>query len=411
MATWRDQLGKATFPDGRVLIGATFRGVTFFVESGERSGGRRSVVHEYPLRDEPFVEDLGRRARSFTVDAYILGADYLARRDHLIEALEEAGPGELAHPAYGVLSVLPTSFRVRESTADGGMARFSIDFDETAAAPAAPVATVAATAAVGAAVDEALVAVGADFEAAYQVDGEPAYALVSLASIISSAGAALDAALAPVVLATQDLAVLKRDLDELVLDADALVRQPFLITSRFAAALVSLTAMPLRPSLGIRALLQAYGLSPGVARPAATTATRVLERLNYDALLGLVRVVLVAQAARLAAAETFASYDEAVAARDAVAAALEEQADMAGDATYAALSQLRADLVRAVPGEASDLPRLVNVTPPATVPSLVLAHRLYGDLSREADLVTRNRVERPGFIPGGVQLEVLSRDA
>ncbi len=64
--------------------------------------------------------------------------------------------------------------------------------------------------------------------------------------------------------------------------------------------------------------------------------------------------------------------------------------------------------MRAVPGEASDLPRLLRYVPPATVPSLVLAHRLYGDVALEADLVARNRVARPGFMLGGQALEVLS---
>jgi len=405
---WRDQLGRVEFPDGRKLIGASFRGVPFFVDQAERSGGRRTVVHEYPLRNEPFVEDMGRRARAFTVDGYVLGADYVTRRDALISALEDDGPGELAHPYYGSLTVIPVMFRVREAVRDGGMALLSIDFEETAVTPPAPVATVAAAAAVGAAADASLAASSDDFTVAYSVDGQPAYALESLAAIVETAGAALDAALAPVVQATQDLAVLKRDLDELVLDAAALVRQPALVTSRFAAALVTLTALPLTPKLGIRALLDAYAFIPAVARPAATTATRVLEALNYDALLHLVRVVMLAQAARLASAEAFDTYDEALAARDAIADALDTEADAADDATFASLQQLRADLVRAVPGEASDLPRLVRYTPPVTVPSLVLAQQLYGDVSREADLVARNRVERPGFVPGGTALEVLA---
>jgi prophage DNA circulation protein len=409
MATWSDQLGKVELDDGRKLIAATFRGVPFFVDTSERGGGRRTVVHEYPLRDDPFIEDMGRRARFFQVDGYVLGDGYVQQRDKLIAALEQALPGELAHPYYGYLYVLPSAFRVRESTADGGLARFSIDFEETSAEAPAPVATVAAPAAVSASVDAAQAAVSADFQVAYSVDGEPAYSLESLAAVVASAGAALDAALAPVVLATQDLAVLKRDLDELVLDADALVRQPLLITSRFAAALVALTQLPLTPRLGIRALMDAYGFTPSAARPATTTATRVLERLNYDALLHLVRVVMLSQAARLAAQEAFATYDEALLARDAIADALDVEAETAGDETFAALAQLRADLVRAVPGEASDLPRLVTYTPPATVPSLVLAQQLYGDVSLEADLVTRNRVERPGFVAGGVALEVLAR--
>jgi prophage DNA circulation protein len=102
------------------------------------------------------------------------------------------------------------------------------------------------------------------------------------------------------------------------------------------------------------------------------------------------------------------TYDAAVSVRDDLAAKIDEQAQAADDDTFAALAQLRADLVRSVPGEERDLPRLVRHTPEYTVPSLVLAHRLYGSLERESDLVTRNRIPRPGFILGGVGLEVLA---
>jgi prophage DNA circulation protein len=376
----------------------------------DRSGGRRTVTHEYPFRDEPFIEDMGRKSRSFQLEGYIVGGDYLVHKNALIDALEAAGPGELVHPSYGSLIVMSGDFRVRESTADGGVARFSIEFIETESSPPAPVTTIAAVASVTASATASIDALSADFVRVYRVDGEPAHALESLTSVVQSATIALDKALAPLVHAEQDLAVLKHDLDALYLDADSLVRQPFLITSRLVATLVSLTSMPLTPQLGVRALLEAYGFTPEIARPPATTATRILEQLNYDALQRMISVVMVVQAAQLASTEVYATYDDAVTTRDAVTDALDAQADVAGDETYAALTQLRADFVRAVPGEASDLPRLVRYTPPETVPSLVLSHRLYGDISRETDLVERNSVERPGFVPGSVEIEVLSRD-
>jgi prophage DNA circulation protein len=108
--------------------------------------------------------------------------------------------------------------------------------------------------------------------------------------------------------------------------------------------------------------------------------------------------------------QEFDSYDEAVAARDEITDLLDEQADEAADDTYPALMQLRADLVKAVPGEGADLPRLLAYTPPATVPSLVLAHRLYGDVTKELEVVARNKVRHPGFVTGGRELEVVSRD-
>jgi prophage DNA circulation protein len=82
--------------------------------------------------------------------------------------------------------------------------------------------------------------------------------------------------------------------------------------------------------------------------------------------------------------------------------------NLPGDTAFPALNQLRADLVRAVPGEDSGLARLVSYAPAFTVPSLVLAFQLYGDVTREADIVARNSIRHPGFVIGGRALEVLS---
>ena len=41
---------------------ASFRGVAFEVESHSESGGRRVELHEYPLRDTPYAEDLGKKS-------------------------------------------------------------------------------------------------------------------------------------------------------------------------------------------------------------------------------------------------------------------------------------------------------------------------------------------------------------
>ncbi len=394
--SWRDQMAPATF-----------RGVPFHVEVAERAGGRRTVLHEYPLRDQPFVEDMGLRARLFPVEAYVLGDDYLVLRDNLLAALETAGPGELVHPYYGTRRVICVSFRVRESRDDGGMARFAIDFGETESKPQYPTAAPAAAAKVDASGDAIVAAIRARL-AARRAANLPASSFASLSSIVSSAAQSLGAALAPIVEDTQGLAALKRDLDDVLLDSALLVRQPTLVLDRFLGAL----ALVVSPSIAARALvdalLSACTFVPSIARPPATTATRIQEQEEYDLLLWLVRTIEVTQAAQLAAAAEYDSYDAAVQVRDAVGDQLDAQLDGADDETFAALEQLRADLARAVPGEDSDLPRLMRYTPAYTVPSLVLAHRLYGDLSREGDLVTRNAVSRPGFVRGGSELEVLS---
>jgi prophage DNA circulation protein len=87
---------------------------------------------------------------------------------------------------------------------------------------------------------------------------------------------------------------------------------------------------------------------------------------------------------------------------------LDQQAETAGDDVYQVLTDLRAALVRAVPGDESNLPRLLSFTPPTSAPSLVIVHRLYGNVDKDLDLVARNHLRHPGFVPGGRALEVLS---
>ena len=113
------------------LVPASFRGVAFQVDETEAPiAGRRVAVHEYPGRDEPFVEDLGRRTKTYSIEAWVLGDDYADVRDRLIEACDMAGPGELVHPYLGSLQVACTACSLTERTREGRMARFSLSFTE-----------------------------------------------------------------------------------------------------------------------------------------------------------------------------------------------------------------------------------------------------------------------------------------
>src|SRR5262249_60636117 len=58
---WRDALKPASF-----------RGAYFHVEAGSKDNGRRIVMHEDPKKEICYAEDMGRRAKSFTVRAYCI---------------------------------------------------------------------------------------------------------------------------------------------------------------------------------------------------------------------------------------------------------------------------------------------------------------------------------------------------
>lgn len=400
--SWREDLRRVNV-DGKQLVAASFRGKPFFVEESERGGGRRLVVHQFPLRDDPFVEDLGRDAATFKIDGYVVGDGYLAKKNSLLAALESEGPGELVHPYYGVMQANCGPVSVRETRANGGMATFSIAFTRSAASGAlTPTTVVDSAGKVAASATATKVAVKAELAERFDPLNMPAFALASAEAAVTKAAAGLASALGPVATSTQELAALTGQVAILTASASSLVRAPDGIVDAFLAVVEGLVeTAAASPGAVVAALCDAYGIDLGPPAP-ATTATRQREQANQLALTGALRRVMALEAAQLIAVAPYASIEDATAARDRVAAMLEEQADGAGDTAYPALVTLRSDVLRSVPS--ADLgARIITVTRRVPIPSLLLAYQLYGDVDREPDLVARNRIRHPGFVAGDLQ--------
>jgi len=127
---------------------ASFRGVIFHVESGGRSSGRRAALHEYPKRNDPYGEDMGRRARRFSFSGYLvyrprksyetnpLLYDYVQQRQRLYNALEQDDAGKLIHPVFapGGMLVLCETYSMTESRERGGYTQFDMQFVEAGTA-------------------------------------------------------------------------------------------------------------------------------------------------------------------------------------------------------------------------------------------------------------------------------------
>lgn len=403
---WRDDLRKVTMSDGRVLIGASFRGIPYFVESVERSGGRRTVTHEFPLRDNPTIDDLGRKARPFRDEGYVLGDDYLSQRDALLSALEDvAGPGELVHPYYGVRRVICESATVRESIAEGGTARFDIVYIEAPALTVAPAQAPDLDADVAMAADAADAALLLELESSYSVDDEPAFALESLSSDLTALAVDLGARLAAEVRDEQELARLDAALNSLVGQASSLIRDPGEAVTELRALLENIaSAVAGAPDRIFAALMATYN-AVEVVLVEGDTATRELERANQAALGAALRQTLLIAAALVLLDVEHASVDEAIADRAELVEALDEQALTAGTDAYPALMLLRATVLLAVPGNAA-LARVVTVTRNTSLPALLLAYQLYGAIDLEQDIIDRNASQHPGFLVG--DLKVLS---
>lgn len=388
--SWQDKFPRSTQGN------ASFGGAKFFVRTGERTAGRRTVTHEYPLRDDPFVEDLGRGVRKFEVEGYVIGPEYLAARDALITALETEGAQELVHPLYGTKRVtLDGQVKIRETNDSGGMAVFTMPFIETPAKPVQPSAALDGSGLVTASAAAAGAAAGTSFLSAYS----PGLLLASISQSVQNALGKVNAVVAATTSDAQQLAIIQSQVSNLKSAAASLVNEPASLLSGLQGVFDAVTS--------VSGLVSLYVYDPGVVPP-ATTPDRIIEQANFFAAQQLIQRLALVQAATLLPSQTFVSYEDAVTQRTAITELIDDQALVAADDTYPALVQLRADLCMAVPGANSDLPRIASHTPITTVPSLVLAQQLYGDVSLEQDIIDRNGVQNPGFIMGGVALEVLS---
>ncbi len=124
--SWRDQLRTASF-----------RGVEFHCDDRNHETGRRIHNHEYPKRDENFAEDMGRKTRHWQVSAYVVGDDYMARRDRLIDACERQGPGSYVDRWRKTHQVVCEQITLVETEHEGRYCKFSIKFTAAGSHPSA----------------------------------------------------------------------------------------------------------------------------------------------------------------------------------------------------------------------------------------------------------------------------------
>lgn len=370
--SWRDQLRQASF-----------RSVECLYEAADREGGRRLVVHEYPQRDEPDIEDLGRRPRRFRLDLYLLasqlGDAYWPQRDRLTEALEAEGPGTLVHPYYGAVEVHVESFSERYSTREGGMVRYACTF-VAATAPRQPRRSLVTQDALLGAADDVDAAVRDRFLERWSTARLPEFVRDAADRVVDAAREALG---------------LPTSVAVAINDAASVVDE--LQGARAELA-----------TLGLPRIRRLRGFGDDLDDVPRSTPSKRQQADNQDAVVDVVRATVLTAAAEAAASTVFDSVDEAMAVRADLLAEIDDQALTADDPTFEALRALRAALVEDTGARGAGLPNVLTITPTEIEPALVIAQRMYGDARRAEDIVTRNNIRHPGFVPGGQTLEVLS---
>lgn len=84
---------------------ASWKGIEFYVDTTSDELGRRGDVYEYPLSDWIGYKDLGRRARRFKAEGYLIGTDQVQKSRAIRDAADSPEPGTYVHPMYGSIEV------------------------------------------------------------------------------------------------------------------------------------------------------------------------------------------------------------------------------------------------------------------------------------------------------------------
>ena len=411
MATWRDEMGQLTLPNGRKMVAGSFRGVPFRTVDAEMRVGRRNVVNEYPQRDLPYVDDLGRRARRFVVEAYVIGDGYRAERDALIAAFEAKGSGELIHPRYGLRKVsVDGDVSINDTPERGGMARISVTFveDTSNTFPAAAQDTVAKVESTTNAAD---VEIEKAFSNDFSVEGMSVLATDAIKGMTAKVNGLRQ--MAERVTSVAGLSAIVRQVSLLSGSLTALIRTPVVLVQSVRSLYAQLVQEVERP---LSALAELQSVFFGNARPlgmARAGSTRALGLANDVAQSDLQRGLALTNQARLLAVamsdtSVIATSAQAVALRDALVSQIDIELEVNDPpaAVARALTNVRAAVVRDVAARSEFLLRRASYTPQAVLPALVLAHRIYQDARRADELAARNGVPHPAFMPAR-PLEIL----
>ncbi len=395
--SWKDGLQRGSF-----------RGVEFFIDTHSLAGGRRTVQHEFVDRDTPFAEDLGRKARNFTLEIHLIGDDYFQRRDQLIAALEQRGSGELIHPYLGQREVNVSGYSVSEDTLEGRIVRFSITFIEAGSNIFPSIEEDRAATLLDFA-EASLDSAKEKFAGSFSVFQQPGFVVESAQALVEQAADAFESATSVIAQTTEDATELAFQIRNLKADALDLIQAPGQLADRLADSMRLLSSVATNADDASNSFSTMFEFGEDETENPFSTPTRDQENTNRLNFNNYIRDVAIISATEEAIDRNFATIQDALNTQQELKELLNRQSDTAEDINFFQnMNDLAASLVKTVPDVDNDLPNVVTVTLQDTTNSVVLAYDLFEDIDQEQEIIDRNNIRNPSFIVGGTELEVIN---
>jgi hypothetical protein len=297
--------------------------------------------------------------------------------------------------------------RVRERDKFGFIA-FELTFVAETPQPIATSATYLATL-VSAGIDD-LAAATIALAASVALVAAPAYLAAAAAADLSDAIVSIETVRAETPVAPAQAGTLAAAVRALFIAAPAAASTLSGLDGSFVAGMIAtsraLAAAANSPTTAsaFTAAAAAFAAAPA---PASTPTYAPTVAQNATLIGAIGRLALLAGALDAAIAAPYSSRPAAAAMRAALVARIDAETDVATDlravGLLVALSALRGRLCDWFAFEMTSLAPIVIVRSATSLPSLVLAWSLYQDISRARELVDRNDVAHPSFMPEQIE--------
>jgi prophage DNA circulation protein len=435
---------------------ASFRGVGFYVKNDKGAYGRRIVTHEYPMRDNPYNEDMGEKAQKFSVTAYVFGDNWISAKDAVIAAARAKGPAILQLPTEGSKLVVCNSLGVARNKDECGYFELTLEFTaSTNNSNPGPVGVFESI--IGAAFNNAIPALTTIYDYVYTTDNVLPYVTDNMNTRITDFANAVMQTMQsnPVTDTDQATDIVQAAISTVALaqvyaqpdsnEAVSLASQPIcadtvsqvaditgvtaigdggtVSISSGAAAIVPMIAYMINgigntmlPSDAFNALLPLAQYSIGEVNPLdlpainessyitetsnAVSPSDTADAYNGQIFCGCVRSFALMKLAQAISVIVFTTRAQAIQARATIVELFDMQIAMfTEDAIVDVLLVARDNCVTAVTQRMTSIVPIVKITAPMSKPSLYWANRLYQDVTRAQDLADRNDVSMPAYMP------------
>lgn len=396
---------------------ASYKGYPFYVEKEDEEGGRRVVVHQFPMRDDPFLEDLGEDQRNYKVTAYIasdmVDVEALAFKALLVSE----GEGPLVLPLIGPVNVRCTKFERSWAKDKHGYLAFSLSFVR-AGSPVAVASGALIENVVVSFVDILSDVVGTAFGLAIDVLDFADFVIGTAVEVVGQVAGAIEFIRSTVAIFDDGISSDVRAACIEIIDlADTFITPPFpgapgvpatpgggnpeYVVRVFEAVRDLGSAMD--PAICYRTFAETVDAWPDVDIPASVSPHEAAALRNVREVTRVFRLALLGAMGEAVIRMEFGARPEAITVRgdysERMEAEMNASGELAENGVFLAVQNVRNSVVEYLSKEIATLAPVVTVRANMALPSLYWAWRLYQEPTRQSELVSRNAVKHPSVMP------------